>query len=265
MGRPRKKTEEERENLTRSVDATPEETPEEPVAEEKPKTKPKPKRAPRKKKADEPVAEETPADEAAPEEAVPEPVAEEAPAEEPVAEEAPVEEPVTADAEPQPVAEAVEEAPAPEAPAEDVSEEAVPVAEEAPEAVTQPAAPAVEPKRKKKRLPRAQRRLRTKPTRERPAQRKAIVRLPKPEHARGQRKERRGVVVSAAMDKTIVVRVDTVKPHPVYKKIVRRSHKFHAHDEANVAKAGDVVRIVETRPLSKTKTWRLAQVLEEAK
>jgi small subunit ribosomal protein S17 len=67
------------------------------------------------------------------------------------------------------------------------------------------------------------------------------------------------------MDKTIVVRVDTVKPHPVYKKIVRHSHKFHAHDEANVAKAGDVVRIVETRPISKTKTWRLAQVLEEAK
>jgi small subunit ribosomal protein S17 len=67
------------------------------------------------------------------------------------------------------------------------------------------------------------------------------------------------------MDKTIVVRVDTVKPHPVYKKIVRHSHKFHAHDEANAAKAGDFVRIVETRPLSKTKTWRLAQVLEEAK
>jgi small subunit ribosomal protein S17 len=277
MARPRKKPEEQ-ENLTGSVEATPEE----PVAEEKPK----PKRAPRKKKAEEPVAEETPADEPAPEEAVapepapeeqpvaaeeaepaeepaPEPVAEEAPVEEPVAEEAPVEEPVAAEAEPEAVA--VEEAPAPEAPAEDVAEEAVPVAEEAPEAETQVAAPAIEPKRKKKRLPRAQRRRRTKPTRERPAQRKAIVRLPKPEHARGQRKERRGVVVSAAMDKTIVVRVDTVKPHPVYKKIVRRSHKFHAHDEANVAKAGDVVRIVETRPLSKTKTWRLAQVLEEAK
>jgi small subunit ribosomal protein S17 len=82
---------------------------------------------------------------------------------------------------------------------------------------------------------------------------------------RGQRKERRGVVVSAAMDKTIVVRVDTVKPHPVYKKIVRHSRKLHAHDEANVAKAGDIVRIVETRPISKTKAWRLAQVLEEAK
>ena len=89
--------------------------------------------------------------------------------------------------------------------------------------------------------------------------------MTKPEHARGRRKERRGVVVSAAMDKTIVVRVDTVKPHPVYKKIVRRSTKFHVHDEGNVAKVGDVVRIVETRPLSKTKTWRLAEVLEEAK
>jgi len=166
--------------------------------------------------------------------------------EEPVAEEAPVEEAVA------------EEAPAEEAPA---------LEEEAPAAAETPAAEAAAPqaKPKRKRLPRSQRRQRTKPTRERPAQRKAITRLPKPEHARGQRKERRGIVVSASMDKTIVVRVDTVKPHRVYKKIVRRSHRFHAHDEANVAKAGDIVRIVETRPLSKTKTWRLAQVLEEAK
>jgi small subunit ribosomal protein S17 len=67
------------------------------------------------------------------------------------------------------------------------------------------------------------------------------------------------------MDKTIVVRVDTVKPHPMYKKIVRHSTKLHAHDETNVAKLGDVVRLVESRPLSKTKTWRLAEVLEEAK
>ena len=91
------------------------------------------------------------------------------------------------------------------------------------------------------------------------------MRLPKPEHARGRRKERRGIVVSAAMDKTIVVRVETVKPHPVYKKIVRRSTRLHAHDETNVAKLGDVVRVVETRPLSKTKSWRLAEVIEEAK
>jgi len=89
--------------------------------------------------------------------------------------------------------------------------------------------------------------------------------VPKPEHERGRSQERRGVVVSSAMDKTIVVKVDTVKAHPKYKKVVRRSSKFHAHDEANAAKVGDLVRIVETRPLSKTKNWRLAEVLEEAK
>ena len=96
-------------------------------------------------------------------------------------------------------------------------------------------------------------------------ERKPIVRLPKPERARGRRKERRGVVVSNAMDKTIVVRVDTVKPDPRYKKVVRRSRKFHAHDEENAANVGDVVRIVETRPLAKTKTWRLAEVVEAAR
>ncbi|TMK79857.1 MAG: 30S ribosomal protein S17 [Actinobacteria bacterium] len=67
------------------------------------------------------------------------------------------------------------------------------------------------------------------------------------------------------MDKTIVVRVETVKAHSRYKKVVRRSNKFHAHDEQNAAKVGDLVRIVETRPLSKTKAWRLAEVLEVAK
>ena len=105
----------------------------------------------------------------------------------------------------------------------------------------------------------------SKPSRKKAPERKAIVRLPKPEGRRGARKELRGVVVSSAMDKTIVVRIETVKPHPRYKKVVRRSVKFHAHDEGNVAKPGDVVRIVETRPLSKTKHWRLAEVLEEAK
>ena len=96
-------------------------------------------------------------------------------------------------------------------------------------------------------------------------ERRAIVRLPKPEHERGRRKERRGVVVSSAMEKTIVVRVETVKPDPRYKKVVRRSRKFHAHDERNEANVGDVVRIVETRPLSKTKTWRLAEVVQAAR
>ena len=101
--------------------------------------------------------------------------------------------------------------------------------------------------------------------REKPAQRKPIVRLPKPEGERGRRQERRGVVVSAAMDKTIVVMVETIKAHRRYKKVVRRSAKFHAHDEANTAGVGDTVRIVETRPLSKTKNWRLAEVLEKAR
>lgn len=74
-----------------------------------------------------------------------------------------------------------------------------------------------------------------------------------------------GVVVSDKGDKTIVVKVDTIKAHPRYQKVVRRSAKFHAHDEANQAKVGDVVRIVETRPLSALKHWRLVEIVEVAK
>lgn len=79
------------------------------------------------------------------------------------------------------------------------------------------------------------------------------------------RKERRGIVVSDAMDKTIVVRVDVAQKHERYSKIVRRSSKLHAHDEQNAAGVGDLVRVVETRPLSATKRWRLLEVLEKAK
>ena len=79
------------------------------------------------------------------------------------------------------------------------------------------------------------------------------------------RKERRGVVVSDAMDKTIVVRIDTVQKHERYGKVVRRSSKLHAHDEQNSAGVGDLVRVVETRPLSATKRWRLLEILEKAK
>ena len=82
---------------------------------------------------------------------------------------------------------------------------------------------------------------------------------------RGRRKERRGVVVSDAMDKTVVVRVDIVKPHRKYHKMLRRSIKLHAHDEANSSKVGDVVRLVETRPLSRMKRWRVAEIVEVAK
>ena len=79
------------------------------------------------------------------------------------------------------------------------------------------------------------------------------------------RKERRGVVVSDAMDKTIVVRIDVAQKHERYGKVVRRSSKLHAHDEQNAAGVGDLVRLVETRPLSATKRWRLLEVLEKAK
>jgi small subunit ribosomal protein S17 len=157
-----------------------------------------------------------------------------------------------------PEAQVSEEAPAEEA--EAPAEETEAPAEE--EAAPQPAA---EVKKKRKRMPRSQRHTHAKPKRERPAERKPIVRTPKPESERGRRQERRGVVVSSTMDKTIVVKVDTIKAHPRYKKVVRRSAKFHAHDEQNSAKVGDVVRIVETRPLSKTKHWKLVQVVEAAK
>ncbi len=91
---------------------------------------------------------------------------------------------------------------------------------------------------------------------------KAKAARPAPARVPG-RKERRGVVVSSAMDKTIVVRIDTVRSHDKYRKVVRRSSKLHAHDEHNVANVGDVVRIVETRPLSATKHWRLLEVLAQ--
>jgi small subunit ribosomal protein S17 len=180
------------------------------------------------------------------------PPVEEAATETPAAEEIAPEAPA-AEAAPDVPAEAAEEPPAAEA-----EDGEAPAAEAAPQ-------PAAEEKRKRKRLPRAQRPRRTKPTRERPAERKPITRLPKPGAERGRRQERRGVVVSSAMDKTIVVKVDTIKAHPRYKKVVRRSVKFHAHDPQNQASVGDVVRIVETRPLSKTKNWRLVEIVEAAR
>ncbi len=81
---------------------------------------------------------------------------------------------------------------------------------------------------------------------------------------RGSRKEKTGVVVSDKMDKTITVRVDWVAHHSVYKKIMRRATKFKAHDESRSAKVGDTVRIQETRPLSKTKRWRLVEIIKKA-
>ena len=223
--------------------------------------------------ADEAPAEETPAEEPAPEAEGTTEAAEEVPAEEPVvgepvaeaeepaAEEPPAEETVAEAEEP-----AAEEVPA-EEPAAEAEPDEAPAAAPAEEPAAEAPAPVPQsgPKPKRKRLPRALRPQRTRPKRVKSTERKPIVRLEKPVHERGQRQERQGTVVSDAMEKTIVVRVDVVKAHPRYKKVVRRSVKFHAHDEGGQAKVGDIVRIVETRPLSKTKRWRLAEVVEAAK
>ena len=82
------------------------------------------------------------------------------------------------------------------------------------------------------------------------------------ENKRGNRKERIGQVISNKMAKTIVVRVERRFPHPRYKKVVTGYSKFYAHDEKSEAKVGDRVRIQETRPLSKTKNWRLVEIVE---
>jgi small subunit ribosomal protein S17 len=163
-----------------------------------------------------------------------------------------VEEPVADEA----VAESVEQVPDPEGSGTDPEPEA---AEEA-----APAAPAKK-QRSQKHVPRSARRKRTTVVREKPATRKPITRTEKPEYERGRRQERRGVVVSDKGDKTIIVKVDVIKSHPRYKKVIRSTVKFHAHDEANTAGVGDKVRIVETRPLSKTKRWRLAEIVEKAR
>ena len=81
----------------------------------------------------------------------------------------------------------------------------------------------------------------------------------------GPKKVRQGTVVSAGGDKTITVEIAVVRRHPTYEKVVRRTSRLHAHDEANQAQEGDVVRVVESRPLSRTKRWRLLEVLEKAR
>ncbi len=82
---------------------------------------------------------------------------------------------------------------------------------------------------------------------------------------RNRRKERQGTVVSDVQDKTIIVRVERRTTHPLYGKTIKVSKKYHVHDETNDAGVGDMVRIVETRPISKLKHWRLAEVIERAK
>ncbi len=241
------------------------------------------------KDAPEAVAAEAVAEEPVPVAEEPVPVAEEPVAEAPVAQE---EASVTADAgrrarngRRRGARSEVAEAPVAEAPVS-AAEEAVPVAEPAAEAaaaeeavaeagVAEEAAKApesapvvaepVREKGKRKRLTRVLRHKHAKPTRERPGTRSPISREPKPESVIGRRQERRGVVVSDKGDKSIVVKVETTQAHPRYKKVVRRTHRVHAHDEQNSAAIGDVVLIVESRPLSKTKHWRLVEIVEKAR
>ena len=198
-----------------------------------------------------------------------EPQAEEPQAEEAAAEEAPAEEPQA------------EEAPAKEAEAE------APAAEE-PEPEEDPEADL--PWKQRRRLERSRRPSEAGPQRsaeERATQRreerraKAVARrryrqakrakrgepgtgTPTAERSPNPPKVRQGVVVSDRADKTITVRIDIARRHPAYEKIVRRSRRLHAHDERNEAGQGDLVRVVETRPLSRTKRWRLLEVVQKA-
>lgn len=85
------------------------------------------------------------------------------------------------------------------------------------------------------------------------------------EQKRNLRKERVGIVTSNKMDKSIVVSVERRKKHPIYGKYIKLTNKFHAHDDTNDCNIGDTVKIMETRPLSKTKRWRLVEIIERAK
>jgi small subunit ribosomal protein S17 len=225
---------------------------------------------------DENVNEETPeVDEAAAERA------EEAPAEEP----APAEEA------------AVEDAPAEDAPAEEAAAEEAPPEAAAPAPADEPAEPEAQlsPKELRKRTrstrpgearpqrsPEERAQERAERRRTKAGQRRAYRQKQRERRAgepRGQAetapvehvasqgtlKVRQGVVVSDKADKTITVRIDTARQHRMYKKIVRTSATLHAHDERNEAHIGDTVRVIESRPLSRRKRWRLVEVLERAR
>ena len=219
---------------TESTEETAEETAaEEPAVEETP--------------AEEPEAEETPAEEA--------PAEAEAPAEEPAAEEAPAEEPAAAEA---------------------------PAADEEPEEVVGPKAlrkrarsqhtgetrpPRTPEERAGERADlRAQRAASRRRSRERSRSKRVRGEgTPPAERRAGAKKVRQGRVLSNKADKTITVEIEIVRRHPVYEKVVRRTTTVHAHDEGNEANPGDVVRVIESRPLSRTKRWRLVDVLERAR
>jgi small subunit ribosomal protein S17 len=207
-------------------------------------------------------------------EETPETPAEDAPAEEPAAD---------APAEDAPAAE--EEAPAEEAAAPAADEAPAPAADAEPEEVLGPKerrrrsrsqhtgearpqrsaeerlAERAEARKKKA----AERRRWRQRSRERRRAGEKTEPLTKGEHGSGRPRVRQGVVVSDKADKTITVRIDVTRRHRMYKKIVRESSTLHVHDERNEAHAGDTVRVVEARPLSRTKRWRLVEILERAR
>lgn len=212
------------------------------------------------------TVEETAADAVA--DAVEETPEAEAPAEEPAAEEAPAEEAPAEEP-------AAEEAPAEEAPAAAEPEEpAAPLTHKDIKAARraergQRRSSSQEERDAERKAKRAARSRYRKNRRERDNKKRAEVGPKKTvstvEHGPGAPKERIGIVVSDKADKTITVRIDTARRHRRYQKIVRSSSTLHAHDETNDAKAGDRVRVIESRPLSATKRWRLTEVLERAK
>ena len=201
---------------------------------------------------------ETPAEEPAAEEPAPEePAAEEPAAEEPAAEEPAAEEPAAEE----PAAEA--EAPAPAVPGPKERKAAA----RARRGARRPATPEARAEaRKAKAAARARYRAKSREKkRARREQEGPATTTPPKEHGPGRAKVRTGTVISDKADKTITVRIDTARRHRRYEKIVRSSATLHAHDESNEAHEGDRVRIVESRPLSRTKRWRLEEVLERAK
>ena len=127
----------------------------------------------------------------------------------------------------------------------------------------------VEEREEKRRKLAAQRRRRRAKEREKrsaaPSAAPATTEVEAKEHGPGRPKVRQGVVISDKADKTITVRIDVARRHLRYEKIVRSSSTLHAHDERNDAHEGDTVRIVESRPISRTKRWRLLEVLERAR
>jgi len=188
----------------------------------------------------------------------------------------------TPDAEPT----AAEEAPAPEAAEEQTApaEAPAPEAAAAPDAPSEPQAPQLTPQERRvaARAKRGRRRASSPEERLEMRKAKATARsrrrqqerakkttkgegTPPAEHGTGSPQVRMGKVVSDKADKTITVRIDIAKRHRRYRKIVRSSSTLHAHDETNDANAGDLVRVVECRPMSRTKRWRLIEILERAK